>query len=136
MATPGDDQSSPDVAELARINLEMADHERSGAAGAAYFDDLLDANLCFRRGDGSITDKAGFLAGLADPGNTSETLTADTWRLLVSDDQAFAEVHVRLVGQRGGKPIDGTFRNLRLFERQGDTWRCVMWFNKRIADAD
>ena len=47
-----------------------------------------------------------------------------------------AEVVVTLAGARGGRPVEGNFRNLRMFERQPDGWRCVMWFNKRITQGD
>ena len=114
----------------------MTEEERRGADGAPFFEATLDARLAFRRGDGTVTDKVGFLAGLEDPGNTNEALTSETRQLLVFEDQAMAEVVVALVGTRGGKPVEGSFRNLRLFERQPDGWRCVMWFNKRVTQRD
>ena len=128
--------SSSDIEELERINDRMTAEERRGADGAAFFETALDEHLAFRRGDGSVTDKAGFLAGLADPGNTNEELTSETRQLLVFEDQAMAEVVVSLVGKRGGKSVAGSFRNLRLFERQPDGWRCVMWFNKRTSESE
>ena len=127
--------SNSDVAELEQINARMTEEERRGAAGARFFETLLDDALVFRRGDGSVTDKAGFLAGLADPGNSSELLTSETRQLLVFEDQAMAEVVVELIGTRGGENVAGSFRNLRLFERQPGGWRCVMWFNKRAAGS-
>jgi ketosteroid isomerase-like protein len=124
-----------DEQKLLRLNLEMGEQELTGAASVAFFDELLDANFWFRRGNGSTVDKQGFLDGLADPGNRSDVLTTDVRQVQVLGDQAFVEAWVELEGTRGGKPVVGTFRNLRLFERAGDTWRCVMWFNKKVEQG-
>jgi ketosteroid isomerase-like protein len=119
--------------ELLRLNLEITEQERRGADGAGFFGDVLDDRLCFRRGDGSTIGKDEFLSGLGDPSNVSETLTTTIRQVQVLGDQAFVEAWVYLKGARGGRRIDGEFRNLRFFERTSDgAWRCVMWFNKPV----
>jgi ketosteroid isomerase-like protein len=122
-----------EASELLRLNLEITEQERRGAEATPFFEHMLDDRLCFRRGDGSTIGKKEFLAGLADPGNTNEVLTASIRQAQILDDQAFVEAWVYLKGNRGGRLIDGTFRNLRFFERPSNgTWRCVMWFNKPL----
>jgi hypothetical protein len=121
-----------DAQKLLQLNLEMGERERVGAGSGAFFGELLDANFCFRRGTGTTVDKQGYLDGLADPGNRSDVLRTDVRQIHVLGDQAFVEAWVYLEGTRGGKPVIGTFRNLRLFERAADGWRCVMWFNKPV----
>lgn len=121
--------------ELWRINEELTEHERRGAAGVPFFQELLDDSLCFRRGDGSTMSKDEFLTALADPGNVSEILTTTIQQVQILDDQAFVEAWVYLRGERGGRPVDGTFRNLRLFEHREARWRLVMWFNKPLPSV-
>jgi hypothetical protein len=118
--------------QLAKLNRELTKEEKRGADGSEFFRQLLDERLVLIRADGSTVDKDGFLAGLADAKNVSEVLTTQIRQVSVMADQAFVEALVRLKGIRGGKPVDGSFRNLRLFERHDDGWRCVMWFNKRL----
>jgi hypothetical protein len=120
------------VQELLELNLMMGERERLGVDGRSFLDSRLDERFCFRRGDGSTVDKQEFLGGLEDPGNRSDVLRTDVRQIQVLDDQAFVEAWVYLKGTRGGKPVEGTFRNLRLFERAADGWRCVMWFNKPL----
>jgi ketosteroid isomerase-like protein len=124
---------APASSELRRLNIELTEQERRGVDAVAWFEGVLDDRLVFRRGNGTVVDKDGFLEGLKDPGNTNEVLTTEIRQVQMLGDQAFVEAEVRLKGTRGGKPVDGTFRNLRLFERQADGWRCVMWFNKPTA---
>lgn len=124
-----------DVEHLRTLNLKLADWERTGAAARQAASEVLDARFSFRRGDGSIADRDGFLDGLADPKNTSAELVANVVRIELLGPQAFVEVHVFLDGTRAGKPVRGWFRNLRLWEKQQDgQWRCVFWFNKALPE--
>jgi ketosteroid isomerase-like protein len=130
-------QESPQASDLARLltlNLDLGEHERRGPDGAAFFERVLDDKLCFRRISGATIGKDEFLAGLADPQNTSEVLTTKVRQVQVLDDQAFVEAWVYLRGTRGGDPVDGWTRNLRLFEQKDGDWRCVMWFNKKLPE--
>src|SRR4051812_10108780 len=128
--------SGDDAHALLELNLEMGRQELLGAAGRGFFDHLLDERFQFRRGNGSIADKQEYLDGLGGPGDSSDVLTTDARQLQILGDQAFVEAWVYLNGTRHGQPVDGTFRNLRLFERAPDGWRCVMWFNKPLAQPD
>ena len=122
-----------DLERLLELNLELGRHEQRSADGRVDLEGLLDERFTFRRGDGSIADRQEFLDGLADPGNRSDVLTTDVRQVQVLGDQAFVEAWVYLRGTRRGKPVDGTFRNLRLFQRTDDGWRCVMWFNRPLG---
>jgi ketosteroid isomerase-like protein len=79
-----------------------------------------------------VADKAAFLQGLKDPANTSEELSSEVKQVGVIGDWALAEVTVRLVGSRGGRPVDGTFQNIRIFQRTDDGWKCGVWFNRTL----
>jgi ketosteroid isomerase-like protein len=125
------EKPNDDVAELTRLNHEFTEHERQGASGAEFFSRVLADDLCFRRANGAAVDKPTFLQGLEDPGNTSEELTSEVREVGVAGDWALAEVIVRLVGTRGGRAVDGTFQNVRVFQRTEDGWRCAVWFNRR-----
>jgi hypothetical protein len=117
--------------QLMELNRELTEQEKRGAAGREFFRKLLDERFSFIRTDGSTVDKDGFLIGLADAGNTSEVLTTQIRQVRVMGSQAFVEALVHLKGTRSGQPIEGTFRNLRLFERRDEDWCCVMWLNRR-----
>jgi hypothetical protein len=129
--SPTDDASpAADVAELTRLNLEFTEQERRGPGGVSFFSQTLADDLCFRRANGTVVDKTAYLEGLADPGNTNEELTSKVREVGVVGKWALADVVVRLRGTRGGRPVDGTFENLRVFERTKDGWRCLLWFNR------
>jgi Domain of unknown function (DUF4440) len=95
---------------------------------------LLDSNLRFRRADGGVITLEEFLALVGTPGYRNDTLTATVESSTVLGDQAIVSVIVQFSGLRAGRPRSGVFRNLRLYERIGDEWRVVFWFNKRIGD--
>jgi len=122
------------VGELTRLNLLFGDWELRGQDDQAreQFNHYLDANLLFRRGDGTTASKQNFLDDLGDAENASERLDTDVTQVQVFGDQAIVVAHVYLKWRRRGNPVDGTFRNIRLFEQQDGVWRCVMWFNKRM----
>jgi ketosteroid isomerase-like protein len=122
-----------EAAKLLQLNLDITEAERS--ADQPFFADMLDDRLCFRRGDGSTVGKQEFLDALGDSRNESKVLTTTIRQVQVLDDQAFVEAWVYLKGSRGGREVDGTFRNLRFFERTDDRWRCVMWFNKPLRPS-
>jgi hypothetical protein len=128
----GDDMNEKpnDIAELTGLNHEFTEHERQGAGGAEFFSHVLADDLCFRRANLTVADKAAFLQGLEHPGNTNEILTSEVRQVGVMGDWALAEVIVRLVGTRGGRPVDGTFQNIRVFQRTEDGWKCAVWFNR------
>lgn len=113
----------------------MSEHESRGGAGTEFFEGLLADGFTFRRANGTSTDRTGFLEALGDAGNATESLTTTVRQIQVLGDQAFVEAHVHLIGRRGVKPVDATFRNLRLFEYANGEWRLVMWFNRRITEG-
>jgi ketosteroid isomerase-like protein len=125
-----------DTKALRSLNLLFADWERAGGAQKDDVENAIDARFKFRRGNGTVTDRKGFAAGLRDPGNQTRELVANIVRIEVLNDQAIVEVYVYLDGKRRGKAVKGWFRNLRLWEKQKDgRWRCVFWFNKPLPNA-
>jgi Domain of unknown function (DUF4440) len=131
-----DDGGRIDKVELARLNHELVDAERRGAGGVEFFERLLDERCVVRRGDGTLVDRSCFIEALGDPRNSSDELTTEICQVQVFGDQAFVEALVRLRGRRRGNEVDGTFRNLRFFERRDGEWRLVMWFNKRLPASE
>lgn len=127
--------SEADMAELTRLNEEFTEQERRGAAGVDFFSDALADDLCFRRASGKVVDKQAYLEGLKDPENTNDVLTSEIAQVGVVEDWALVEVAVRLKGTRGGVAVDGTFNNLRVFERTSNGWKCVLWFNRSTGPS-
>jgi hypothetical protein len=59
-------------------------------------------------------------------------LEADAIEVLpYADDLALCSLVVRFKGTRGGNPVDGIYRNTRVFVKRGDVWRCALWFNSK-----
>lgn len=127
-------RASDDVESLRSLNIQVTEWERVGVAGGAELAKILAERFLFRRGDGTVTDGAGHLASLGASGNLNRELVARVVQVQVLDRQAIVEAHVYLDGDRGGKPVKGWFRNLRIWEKQpDDQWRCVFWFNRPLV---
>ena len=53
----------------------------------------------------------------------------------VLGDRALVQVVLAVEGSDGETPIDGVYRNIRVFERDGDgPWALTVWFNERVGD--
>lgn len=115
-------------ADLIALNKAFAAAEF--AADADFFKRHLADHLQFRRASGARADKTTFLNDLGTPGNTNEHLEAgDIEVLLFGGDLALCSLVVRFKGVRGGKHVDGAFRNTRVFTKIDGIWKCALWFN-------
>jgi 4-carboxymuconolactone decarboxylase len=124
-----------DAGTFAELTGALTAAERN--ADRARLRELVDPMLRFRRGDGTVVTVEEFLDELDDPGYRNDLLEADVECFSVVGDQALVSVMVRFKGLRRGEEREGVFRNLRLYERDGEgVWRVVMWFNRRVADLD
>jgi ketosteroid isomerase-like protein len=95
---------------------------------------VLNERFLFRRAKGGTVDRDEFIAGFVDEVNRSGELVSRVGQIQVLGEQAFVEMFVFLDGLRGGKAVNGWFRNLRVWEKQSDgQWRCVFWFNKPLV---
>ena len=118
------------AAELMELNKAFATAEF--AADAEFFRHYLADDLQFRRASGIVVDKTTFLKDLGAPGNANERLEpGDIEVLLFSEDLALCSLVVRFKGVRGGKPVDGMFRNTRVFTMIERVWKCALWFNTK-----
>lgn len=118
------------VAELTSLNATFATAEREG--DVAFFRRHLADGLRFRRASGKVVDKDTFLKDLRAAGNTNEILDASDIEVLpYGEDLAVVSVRIRFKGTRGGMPVDGVFRNIRVFVRAGGVWTCAVWFNTK-----
>jgi ketosteroid isomerase-like protein len=118
------------VADLTAVNRAFASAEF--AADHEFFRSYLADGLRFRRASGKVVDKIAFLKDLGAPGNTNERLTArDVEVLPYGADLAVCSLVIDFKGVRGGQPVEGAFRNTRLFVRSEGVWKCALWFNSR-----
>jgi ketosteroid isomerase-like protein len=118
------------VAELTELNRTFASAEFAG--DAKFFQRHLADDLKFRRASGKVVDKPTFLSDLEAPGNTNERLDASDIEVLPFDnDLALCSSVVRFKGVRGGKPVEGMFRNTRVFTKIAGVWQCALWFNTK-----
>jgi hypothetical protein len=129
--------ASDDLAAVRALNSRMHEEETRGAAGVPFFRDLLDQTLRFRRANGAVATRDEFLIDLANPQNRRDRIDAvGEIACDVYENTAVASVLLRVEGANGQTPVEGLFRNLRIFHRTpaGDGWTLMVWFNDRVAD--
>ncbi len=119
-----------EAAKVIELNKAFATAEL--AADVEFFRRYLADDLKFRRASGTVVDKTTFLKDLGASGNTTERLEpGDIEVLLFNENLALCSTAVLFKGLRGGKPVDGVFRNTRVFMRLEHMWKCAIWFNTK-----
>jgi len=119
-----------DKEELRHINEQFADAEKR--RDERFFRDVLSKRLTFRRADGTQVTKQQYLEGLLDQGNIYELLESNEIETIVFDKRtALVSLQVDARGIRSGTSFEGSYRNTRLFVKEGRNWRCAVWFNSR-----
>ena len=85
--------------------------------------------------DGSIGEKAGFLALIASGTLTHDVMTSEDLRVRVYGDTAVMTARGVSGGRYQGRPFRDTERSSSVFVRQGGEWRCVLTHLSRLPDA-
>jgi hypothetical protein len=117
--------------ELRRLNEEIRVKEQAGEV--PYFGGLLADNFLFRRADGTIVDKRHYLDGLASLAeNPYERLEAVVENVTL--DGGSGVVNVLVLAKRKKMDHAAVFQNVRVFSRQGENWKLIMWVNTKIGD--
>jgi hypothetical protein len=120
--------------ELKDLNVKLGQAEKD--KDAVFFGAILAETLQFRRANGTIVDKATFLADLVKPENRNDELTSDQIKVqLYGSNLAVVTLRVKFSGLRGGQQRKGTFRNIRIFRREPGAqgpWLLHFWFNEGI----
>lgn len=117
--------------ELRRLNEEIRVKEQAGEV--AFFDELLADNFLFRRADGTIVDKRHYLGDLALVAkNPYERLESVVESVIL--DGGSGVVNVLVLAKRKKMERAAVFQNVRVFIRQGENWKLIMWVNTRIWD--
>ena len=121
---------------LREITDRMHREEQRGAEGVAFFARLLDEDLRFRRASGTVVTRDRFLHDLARPDNRRTRIEAvEGPGIQVLGDRALVQVVLAVEGSDGETPVDGVYRNNRVFERDGaGPWALTVWFNERLGD--
>jgi glyoxylase I family protein len=115
--------------DLRRLNHEIGRAEKE--RDRDFLAGVLDEDLVFRRADGTLASKVEYLDELEH--RTYASLDVEIAEV---DEQAHSAVVTAIVtasGSAGGKPFDGTFRNVRTFVDDGGVWRCRLWINTRAG---
>jgi hypothetical protein len=117
--------------ELRRLNEEIGVKEQAGEV--RFFDELLADTLLFRRAKGTIKDKRHSLDSLAsvveNPFEQLETAVEN-----VTFDGESGVVNVLVLAIPKNMDRAAVFQNVRVFSRQGENWKLIMWVNTRIGD--
>lgn len=118
------------VAELTELNKAFARAEL--AADVEFFRCHLADGLRFRRASGKVVEKIAFLKDLATPENTNERMEAQQIEVLpYGSELAVCSMLVDFKGTRAATPVEGLFRNTRVFLRSEGLWKCALWFNTK-----
>ena len=128
---------SADEAAILAINDRIQDEETRGKQGMLFFSTLLNQTLSFRRASGAVVTREEFLIDLADPANRRDRIAPVGEPVCrVYENTAVVSVLLDVVGVNGEEPIDGVYRNIRIFHRHtsADPWHLMVWFNDRIGD--
>lgn len=124
--------AGPDERNLVELNEKFGEAEL--ARDESFFRDVLADHLIFRRASGAWVSKDGFLEDLVKLENTYEYIVSRGVEVIFSGtDTALVSLLVWAKGRRGDNTFHGIFRNTRLFVKQGEAWRCAVWFNSREA---
>jgi len=121
---------------LREITDRMHVEEQRGAEGVAFFSGLLDEDLRFRRAGGTVVTRDRFLHDLARPDHRRTRIEpVEGPGIQVLGDRALVQVVLAVEGRDGDEPVDGVYRNIRVFERDGGgPWALTVWFNERVGD--
>jgi glyoxylase I family protein len=92
---------------------------------------VLHDDLLFRRADGTIVTKQQYLDAV--PTRTYDVLEVELGQIEETETSAVVLVSVRAEGASNGKAFKGTYRNTRLFVREGGSWLCRVWVNVRAG---
>ena len=110
---------SSDLSTLERLNRDYVDSVQK--SDVKRFEELLDEDFLNSNPDGSLVDRAGFLAQVARPVQISG-LRAEDVRIRIIGDVAL--VHARTTYRKpDGQPGAGRYTDI--WARRGGTWRCV-----------
>jgi ketosteroid isomerase-like protein len=111
--------ATSDLQQLQQLNDDFI---RSVAmSDAGWFDEHLAADFLNSNPDGSLVDRASFLAQIARPCPLADFKAEDV-RIRIFSDVAF--VHGRTVYTKpGGQPGAGRYTDI--YARQNGAWRCV-----------
>jgi len=125
-----EDEDDRELASLMELNEEMGRRERAG--DGRYFGALLESDFVFRRANGAVEDKAGYLRSLEMvAGDPYEQL--DTYVRNVAIDKDTAVVNVLVAAKRRSMVRVGQFQNVRVFRRAASEWKLFAWVNTRDA---
>lgn len=111
---------STDLQSLLELNQAIGQAESGG--DRTRLESILASQLAFRRANGSVVDRAGFLAGVA----AGEPRTTQVDGITVHGDRAVVTCRVTMMVAG----VEKRFHNLRLFVREPDGWRLLGWANE------
>lgn len=132
---------------LLDANSRLLDDEndltRALAARQEVATSLLHASLVFRRRDGSLADRAAYVASLANIRTVtsygaelrSSRVITDAGRTLAVVEYVVTVDRVQATPDGSLAPVKGSFVNHRVWTHQDGRWQLLGWYNWRL-DAD
>jgi len=124
-AAAGQAPAQLDPEQTKILALENAWNQAEEHKDIKALDSLLDASLVYVDYDGSIMDKAQFMASIKAPSLHPEQIVNESMTAHVYGDSAVVTGVYREKGEKSGKPYlrHGRFTDTWVFQR--GTWTCV-----------
>ena len=110
-----------DIELLRQLNVQIGAAETSG--DRAWLDGVLMPHLSFRRANGAVVDREGYLS-MVEPSGKRET---DIEAIQLYGDRAVVSCIVTMQSPNGERR---KFHNLRLFTRIDSGWKLLGWANE------
>lgn len=114
------------VEELTKLTRSLSEAEKRG--DTAFFKKHLSEQLIFRRASGKVITKSTFLEDLK-PNNYEYNIPFNI-TVNVAEDGQSAAISLTIAAKIMDPPIEGTWRNIRLFQQNNDVWQIVSWYNE------
>ncbi len=119
--------AAPGAPEAQIRALELAHNEAIAHGDAQAFDRLTRDDFTFITGRGFLLNKAQTLKGISDGAFRYEYRQISDLSVRVLGDAAVVTGRSLHTLQRGGREYSDVYRYMRVYAREGDSWRAVAW---------
>ena len=117
--------------ELKELNEKFGEAEK--AKDLSFFEQYMSDNMIFRRAaPGVIDTKEIFLRKLDDPDLIYKSISTKVTNVAETGSHAIVRAIVAVDMVNHGDAIQGSFDNLRVFEKSQGDWKLLMWFNRKL----
>ena len=104
-------------------------------ADTSFLEKVLADDYTGVRGDGSVLTKAQLIEGYKSGSIKYETIENKDVKIRIYGNTAITTDLSSVKNIRDGKPRIGTNRTTRIWVKQGDNWKCILYQTTRVPPA-